>query len=343
MQTKILTVSRESGGFDALQEPAQCIAEGGLVVFPTETVYGLGADGLNEQAVRSIFAAKERPADNPLILHICEQEQLADLTSDIPESAKKAARHFWPGPFTMVLPKSAQVPDVVTGGLSSVAVRFPDHPIARELIRRGGKIIAAPSANRSGRPSPTTAAHCIDDLMGRVHWIIDGGPCEVGLESTVVSFTGRVPKILRPGAVTADELGALLGEVELDSAVVGPMGEHAVASSPGMKYKHYAPLAKVILVKADRNEYIHFVNSQTKPGSFALCFDEERKEIKIPSLGYGKESDGAAQARELFGCLRELDKQNAQTVFAHCPNLQGVGLAVYNRLLRAAAFDVITL
>ena len=223
METKILKVQSIFQNPDELQTAADILAKGGLVAFPTETVYGLGANGLNEDAVRSIFAAKGRPSDNPLILHICDTEQLPQLAREIPDEAIKLALEFWPGPLTMVLPKTDRVPDAVSGGLDTVAIRFPNNLIAREIIRRSGKPIAAPSANLSGSPSPTTAQHCIDDLMGRVDAIVDGGSCGVGLESTVISLATEVPTVLRPGGITVEQLRAVLGEVHVDPAVTEPM------------------------------------------------------------------------------------------------------------------------
>ncbi|MBQ2792850.1 MAG: threonylcarbamoyl-AMP synthase, partial [Oscillospiraceae bacterium] len=234
METKILKVQSIFQNPDELQTAADILAKGGLVAFPTETVYGLGANGLNEDAVRSIFAAKGRPSDNPLILHICDTEQLPQLAREIPEEAIKLALEFWPGPLTMVLPKTDRVPDAVSGGLDTVAIRFPNNLIAREIIRRSGKPIAAPSANLSGSPSPTTAQHCIDDLIGRVDAIVDGGSCGVGLESTVISLATEVPTVLRPGGITVEQLRAVLGEVQVDPAVTEPMKDGQKAASPGM-------------------------------------------------------------------------------------------------------------
>ena len=218
MDTQILKIASIFENPDELQQAADILARGGLVAFPTETVYGLGANGLDEEAVRSIYQAKGRPSDNPLILHICDTEMLPQLAREIPKAALKLALEFWPGPLTMVLPKTEQVPDVVSGGLDTVAIRFPSNLIARELIRRSGKPIAAPSANLSGSPSPTTAQHCIDDLMGRVDAIVDGGSCGVGLESTVISLAGEIPTVLRPGGVTVEQLRRVLSEVRVDPA-----------------------------------------------------------------------------------------------------------------------------
>ena len=343
METKILKVQSIFQNPDELQTAADILAKGGLVAFPTETVYGLGANGLNEDAVRSIFAAKGRPSDNPLILHICDTEQLPQLAREIPEEAIKLALEFWPGPLTMVLPKTDRVPDAVSGGLDTVAIRFPSNLIAREIIRRSGKPIAAPSANLSGSPSPTTAQHCIDDLIGRVDAIVDGGSCGVGLESTVISLATEVPTVLRPGGITVEQLRAVLGEVQVDPAVTEPMKDGQKAASPGMKYKHYAPKAKVILLDGDSGAFANYVNTHKNDGVFALCFSEDVPALEVPVICYGGKDDADEQAHALFDALRRLDDEGAKEVYAHCPSKDGVGLAVYNRLLRAAAFQVISL
>ena len=343
METKLFKINSIYENPDELEQAAQILARGGLVAFPTETVYGLGANGLNADAVRAIYQAKGRPSDNPLILHICDLEMLPQLAREVPEAAVKLAMAFWPGPLTMVLPKTDQVPDVVSGGLDTVAIRFPSHLIARELIRRSQKPIAAPSANLSGSPSPTTAQHCIDDLMGRVDAIVDGGSCGVGLESTVVSLAGETPTVLRPGGVTVEQLREVLGEVRVDPAVTHPMAQGQKAASPGMKYKHYAPKAKVILVEADQDAFCQYVNANKKPGVFALCFSEDVPDLQVPVVCYGGQTHPEQQAHALFDALRRLDQEKAELVYAHCPSQQGVGLAVYNRLLRAAAFDLVEL
>lgn len=343
IDTKIYKVPSIYGGEELLQSAADTIAKGGLVVFPTETVYGLGADGLSEKAVADIFAAKGRPADNPLILHICDSEQLALLAEDIPQEAIKLALNFWPGPLTLVLKRSSRVPDIVTAGLDTVAIRFPDHLVARELIRRSGTVIAAPSANRSGSPSPTTAEHCIADLMGRVDVIIDSGACKVGVESTVVSFEAGTARILRPGGITREQIAEVLGAAVVDPAVTNPLKNGEKAASPGMKYKHYAPKAKVILVKAGGKAFAEFVNGRDEEGLAAICFDEDLPDITVPAFSLGSCTDYEEQASRLYAALRAVDEHGAKTVYTHCPDTDGVGLAVYNRLLRAAAFEVITL
>ncbi len=338
IQTKMLT---DSPADVALA--AEMLKRGELVVMPTETVYGLAADARNEKAVAAIFEAKGRPQDNPLIVHISDVSELPALVKSVPEAAKKLAAAYWPGPLTMILPRADSVPAVVSAGLDTVAVRFPSHPVARALIRESGCPLAAPSANLSGSPSPTTAAHVAADLTGRVSAIVDGGACAVGLESTVVSLVGDKPRLLRPGGITLAQLQAVLGDVEVDDAVTNKLKEGAVVASPGMKYKHYAPKAHVILVKGSPAAFAAFVNAKKAPGVFALCFSGEEQALDVPTLTYGRREDDVAQAQQLFYCLRRADELGAETLYAACPSSTGVGLAVYNRLLRAAAFEVITL
>ena len=326
----------------AVQRAAELLREGELAAIPTETVYGLAANAMNPAAVRRIFEAKGRPQDNPLIVHIADPEALVQVAAQVPEQAKKLMQAFWPGPLTMILPRVPQVPDETTAGLDSVAVRMPSHPIAREIIRAAGVPLAAPSANLSGSPSPTTAEHCIQDLSGRVPLIVDGGPCTVGLESTVVSLTGTVPRLLRPGAVTLEQLQQVLGAVEVDPAVMHSLAEGQAAASPGMKYKHYAPKAKVYLVRGSLKHFCAYVNA--RPGLvYAMVFNGEGAELQKPFVEYGAEFDHAQQAKELFFLLRRMDELGAQEVYVRCPSTDGVGLAVYNRLIRAAAFTVLEL
>ena len=322
---------------------AELLKRGELVVMPTETVYGLAADARNEAAVAAIFTAKGRPQDNPLIVHISDLSELQALVKSVPEAAKKLAAAYWPGPLTMILPRSSSIPAVVSAGLDTVAVRFPSHPVAQALIRESGCPLAAPSANLSGSPSPTTAAHVAADLNGRVSAIVDGGACQVGLESTVVSLVGDKPRLLRPGGITLAQLQAVLGDVEVDDAVTHKLKEGAVVASPGMKYKHYAPKADVILVKGSAKQVAAYVNEHRAKGVCALCFSGEESAFKVPVMAYGDRHDPQTQARRLFYCLRRADELGAKTLSTACPSEDGVGLAVYNRLLRAAAFEVIDL
>ena len=328
---------------EAIRRAAQVLRDGGLVVFPTETVYGIGANALDPAAVAGIFAAKGRPRDNPLIAHIADLDALESLTSRVPPEALRLAEIFWPGPLTMVLPRSGLVPDAVTAGLDTVAVRMPSHPIAREIIRAAGLPVAAPSANTSGRPSPTRLEHCAEDLAGKVDLMVDGGPCAVGLESTVLSLAGEIPRLLRPGAVTLEELRAELGVVKMDPAVLHHLEEGAAASSPGMKYRHYAPRARVVLVHAGAGQFAQYVRTRAGEDVFALAFDEDMEGLGVPGVSYGPAGDPAAQARGLFAALRELDRLGARQVYARAPEMGGVGMAVYNRLVRAAGFREVRL
>lgn len=334
METKLFGTSE----YD-IAEAGKMIAEGKLVAFPTETVYGLGANALNEEAVRNIYLAKGRPSDNPLIVHIAEKEDIVPLVKEVTPKAKALIDAFFPAPLTIILNKSDKVGKVVSGGLDTVAVRMPKNEIARKLIKASGCPIAAPSANTSGLPSPTRVKYVIDDMMGKIDGIIDGGDCEFGVESTVITLATDVPTLLRPGAVTKEMIEAVIGEITVAPAVLEGMKNDEVAASPGMKYKHYAPKAKVVIVNADKKEYEEFVNAQK--GAFALCFDDDN--ITIPKVTFGRENDDLSQAKELFDALRELDEMGAKKVYARIPHKDGVGMAVYNRLIRAAAFDIIDL
>lgn len=334
MKTKLFGTSE----YD-IAEAGKMIAEGKLVAFPTETVYGLGANALNEEAVRNIYLAKGRPSDNPLIVHIAEKEDIVPLVKEVTPKAKALIDAFFPAPLTIILNKSDKVGKVVSGGLDTVAVRMPKNEIARKLIKASGCPIAAPSANTSGLPSPTRVKYVIDDMMGKIDGIIDGGDCEFGVESTVITLATDVPTLLRPGAITKEMIEAVIGEITVAPAVLEGMKNDEVAASPGMKYKHYAPKAKVVIVNADKKKYEEFVNAQK--GAFALCFDDD--EVTIPKVTFGRENDDLSQAKELFDALRELDEMGAKKVYARIPHRDGVGMAVYNRLIRAAAFDIIDL
>ena len=324
-----------------VDEAARLLREGAIVAIPTETVYGLAANAYDETAIRRVFEAKGRPQDNPLIVHISAFEQLAPLVTEIPDEAKKLADAFWPGPLTLVLPKSDRLPDAVSAGLDTVAIRMPSHPIARAVIERSGCPLAAPSANRSGRPSPTTARHVIDDLEGRIDAVLISDDCSVGVESTVLLLADGAKRLLRPGGVTREMLESVIGPVTLDKAVLSAEVT-AKVSSPGMKYKHYAPATKVVLLVGDRDAYVDYVNRSTQPCA-ALCFAEDAAKLRCPCLPYGSGEDEATLARGLFDALRRVDTLGVAVAYVHAPSQQGVGLAVYNRLLRAAAFDVVTL
>ncbi len=334
MQTKILSTSE----YD-ISLAGKMIAQGGLVAFPTETVYGLGANALDDEAVKSIYAAKGRPSDNPLIVHVSDKADIAPLVKEITPKAQALIDKFFPAPLTIILPKSEKVGKVVSGGLDTVAVRMPENETARRLIKAAGCPVAAPSANTSGLPSPTKAKYVIDDMSGKIDAIIDGGDCAFGVESTVITLATKTPTILRPGAVTREMIEEVIGRVDVARAVLEGMKNDEVAASPGMKYKHYAPKAKVIIVDADKKAYENFVNS--RQDAFALCFEEDN--ITIPKVTFGRENDDLSQARELFDALRQLDEMGAKRVYARIPNATGVGMAVYNRLIRAAAFNIIDL
>lgn len=339
MQTQLL----DANDAEAIQTAGNILKNGGLVGIPTETVYGLAADALNGTAVAKIFKAKGRPQDNPLIVHISEFPQINRLVKEVPEQAKRLAELFWPGPLTIILPKSDIIPDEVSAGLSTVAVRFPVHPAARAVIDAAGTPLAAPSANLSGHPSPTTAAHVMTDLSGKIEAVVDGGTCAVGVESTVITLATPTPCLLRPGGITLEQLRSVLGEVNMDNAVLNPLPKGVKATSPGMKYKHYSPNANVIIVDGSYESYKKYVNSHKEAGVIALCYNGDQKELTVPAVCYGGENDCGEQARELFDALRELDDLHAHTVYARCPEPQGVGLAVYNRLIRAAGFEVLHL
>ncbi len=322
---------------------AKILRAGGVVAIPTETVYGLAANAFDYTAVKKIFIAKGRPSDNPLIVHISNVDEIYDLVQNFSAEAQKLAEAFWPGPLTVILKKSGVISKIVSGGLDSVAVRLPGHPVARKIIREAGFPLVAPSANTSGSPSPTSAAHVIADLDGKIDAIVDAGSCKVGVESTVVSLCEDVPKILRPGAVTFDQLNRVLDNVEIDDTVLNPLGDGVRPISPGTKYRHYAPKAKVIILKGDRGAYIDYINKiRSDKNVAALCYDEDIPYLNVPAISYGRESDPNLQAEKLFDALRAIDKiENVDAVYARCPAQSGIGLAVYNRLLRAAGFNVV--
>lgn len=339
MQTLLLNAA-EPG---AVEEAARIIREGGLVGMPTETVYGLAANALDAKAVEKIFVAKGRPQDNPLIVHISDFSQIGRLTKSLPESAKKLADAYWPGPMTMVLEKSDLIPSIVSANLPTVGIRFPSHPVAQALITAAGVPIAAPSANRSGLPSTTTAQHVMRDMDGRIDAVLDGGACGVGVESTIITLASDPPRLLRPGGITLEQLRAVLGRVDVDPAVLNPLPKGAKPLSPGMKYKHYSPKANVIILDGSERDYADYVNAHKLPGVAALCYTGEDQLVNVPAVCYGGETDYNAQARDLFEALRHLDDIGAETVYARCPEPKGVGLAVYNRLMRAAGFEVLRL
>lgn len=337
MKTSLIDIRTDRD--NALAEAKRLIFEGEVVGIPTETVYGLAANALDEIAVKKIFEAKCRPADNPLIVHICELSQVAPLVTEIPEKVKIMAEKYWPGPLTMIMKKSPLVPDITSGGLDTVAVRMPKDEYARAIIGVCGVPLAAPSANLSGSPSPTDAQSVFNDMNGRIPLIIDGGECEIGVESTVISFVGETPTLLRPGGITVEMIEETIGEINISDAVLNELKEGEKAASPGMKYKHYAPKAQITVVKGDLEAFRNFVKNKD---CFVLCFEGEEGFFEN-AVTYGKADDSLSEAHRLFSALRELDEKGAKTVFARCPEISGVGLAVYNRLIRSAGFNTVEL
>ena len=337
METKLLPA--DSAG---IALACRLLRQGQVVGIPTETVYGLAANALDPEAAHRIYAAKGRPSDNPLIVHIAEFQDLYPLVVHCPKLAEKLADAFWPGPLTMIFPKSDKVPAATTGGIGTVAVRMPAHPAAREIIKECGLPLAAPSANLSGKPSPTKASHVYQDMKGRIPLILDGGDCRVGVESTVIAVYEDSVRLLRPGGITVEMLSEYC-QVIVDDGVLHQLKEGEKALSPGMKYKHYAPSAQVILLDGPEDAFIQYVNSHAGEGVYAMAGEQEAKRLSVPALPFGGEDEEAEQARQLFECLRECDEKGAKTVYARLPDAKGVGLAVLNRLLRAAGFTVIAL
>ena len=327
---------------NAAETAAGIIKNGGLVAIPTETVYGLGANGLDEKAVAKIFEAKGRPQDNPLILHLSGPEQIELFCHHIPQIAYDLAEKFWPGPLTMVLPARANVPKRTTGGLDTVAVRCPDSDVTRQIIRLSGVPLAAPSANISGKPSTTTAQHVLHDHDGRIDAIVDGGPCRVGVESTIVDLTEERPRLLRPGGIGPEELLDVLGDLVVDKAVTGQVDRDETVKAPGMKYRHYAPQEPVVIVSGSREKAAAYIHAHFAPGDRVLCFEEELPlYADCAPLSYGLEADVNTLSAGLFSALRKLDDPAVHQVYARCPVGGGVAYAVQNRLKKAAAFHIV--
>ena len=322
---------------------AEILKNGGLVAIPTETVYGLGANGLDEEAVAKIFVAKGRPQDNPLILHVADAEQMELFAHDNPAEAYALAERFWPGPLTMVLPAKDIVPKRTTGGLDTVGIRCPAHETTRAIIRLAGIPVAAPSANTSGKPSTVTADHVLHDHDGRIEAVVDGGHCSVGVESTIVDLTERPARLLRPGGITPEQLREILGELIVDEAVTGQIDPDKVVRAPGMKYRHYAPNAPVVIISGGREKAADYIHHFYEPGDRVLCFEEELPlYADCNPLAYGREADVNTLSAGLFDALRILDEdENVRRVFARCPEGGGVAYAVQNRLRKAAAFHII--
>ena len=347
MKAEIVKMTRDHPDRDALHRAGEILKAGGLVAFPTETVYGLGGDALDASAARRIYAAKGRPSDNPLIVHIAEMEHLSGIVTEIPDAARRLADACWPGPLTMIFPKADCVPPATTGGLSSVAVRFPSDPIAQALIREAGGYVAAPSANTSGRPSPTTAEHVIEDLGETIDMIIDSGPVGIGLESTIVDFTEEIPVVLRPGYISLEMLQDLLGEVRMDRGLL-ITDEKVRPKAPGMKYRHYAPKAELSIVEGETDAVIAKINALSAEAESAgipvgIIATEETAEaypiglVKI----IGSRADEETIAHNLYEVLREFDGCAVERIYSEAFYTPRMGQAIMNRLLKAAGHQII--
>lgn len=354
MRTEIIKIDFSNPNWDKqLDHAAQVLRDGGLVAFPTETVYGLGANALNQTAVEGIYKAKGRPSDNPLIVHIAETNALKELTSDIPGKAPRLMEMCWPGPLTLLMPKSDRIPAIVTAGLDTVGIRMPANPIALELIRKSGVPVAAPSANSSGRPSPTLAKHVIEDLSGKVDVIIDGGNTKVGIESTVLDITVDPPMILRPGGITYEKLTQILGQVQLDPAISSVNKTSAPPRAPGMKYRHYAPKASLLLMQGQPERIAAEIGKRAEvynhEGTLVgVLTTDETASLYDPSLytyckiiSLGSRLNPESLAANLFKCLREFDENKVGLIMAEAPETSGIGQAVMNRMLKAAGGNII--
>lgn len=347
MKTQVFPIQDPMTAADALAHAGSVLRQGGLVVFPTETVYGLGGDGTNPEAAAKIYAAKGRPSDNPLIIHVADPAD-ADAYAHTSPLYFALAKAFMPGPLTVIMPKRESVPSSVTGGLDSVAVRCPAHPVARALIRAAGTCIAAPSANISGKPSPTDASHVLQDMDGKVDVIINGGECEIGLESTIVKIIQDEQGepylvLLRPGGITHDALSCVCPRVDIAPAVAEKLAENERPLSPGMKYRHYAPTAPLVLLDGEPDAVLDFLRAeQGSKRCCVLCYDEELEALSAGTcIPVGARDDLETQAKRLFAALRESDATDAEIIYAHLPPMQGLGLALYNRMIRAAAHTVL--
>lgn len=335
METILLSDSEQD-----IETAAALIRNGEVVGIPTETVYGLGADATNEAAIKKVFNAKERPADNPLIVHLADFSDAEQYTSKIPELAYRLAERFCPGPFTIVLPKNDKIPYVTSGGLDTVGIRIPAHPVMNKIIKLSGKPIAAPSANTSGYPSPTKAEHVIDDMNGKIAAVVNGGQSEFGIESTVIAIENDdTVRILRPGCVTREDILEVCDNIIIDKAILNEVNKDEKVASPGMKYKHYSPKANIILVDSTLKAFMQYVGENDGVNVYSLIYDSDAESFPYKHLTYG--SDSVQQAHFVFQKLRELDEIGAKKVYVRAPSSEGVGLAVYNRLIRAAGFEVI--
>jgi L-threonylcarbamoyladenylate synthase len=348
MDTKVIRIDPENIDITKIKEAGDILRKGGLVAFPTETVYGLGGNACDAGASEAIYAAKGRPSDNPLIVHICDYSQLESIAADLPSEAKKLSDAFWPGPMTLIVNKNGVIPHETTGGLDTVAVRFPSHPIANALIRESGCMIAAPSANTSGRPSPTKAEHVIHDLSGRIDAIIDGGPVQIGLESTIVDLTEGLPTILRPGYINKQMLEEVVGEVKVDPGILGTENVHVRPKAPGMRYKHYAPKGDLKIVSGEPDRVIAEINRLAAEGEadsrkVGIIATEETKDLYHAGhvISIGDRTDEYEIAHNLFDVLRRMDEYGAELIYSEEFSTPRIGNAIMNRLLKAAAHQVI--
>lgn len=349
METKVIKIDRTHPDTERIKEAGRILREGGLVAFPTETVYGLGGDGLQETAAARIYAAKGRPSDNPLILHIAEVEDIEKLAVDIPELAYRLAEKFWPGPMTMILKKGPVVPYATTGGLDTVAIRMPSDEIARAIIKASGTYIAAPSANLSGRPSPTKAEHVIEDLSGRIEMIVDGGDSDIGLESSIIDLSGEVPMILRPGYITKEDFEQIVEEVTFDAAVLATKPqESVVAKAPGMKYRHYAPKGQITIVEGKTEAVVKKINElaaeQEEKGIrvAVLCAEETKARYNcrhVYSLGSLKQDKEISA--HLFAALRSFDTEQMEVIYSESFENTKLARAIMNRLRKAAGYQTL--
>ncbi|MDO4261154.1 MAG: L-threonylcarbamoyladenylate synthase [Eubacteriales bacterium] len=343
MRTEIVKIDREAMDERVMERAGETLRAGGLVAFPTETVYGLGGSALDAQAARRIYEAKGRPSDNPLIVHVADMEHLERIVREVPDAARRLAEAFWPGPLTMILNKNELVPYGTTGGLETVAVRMPSDGIALELIRRGGGYVAAPSANTSGRPSPTTAQHVFEDMDGRIPMILDGGPVSIGLESTIVDLTEEIPTILRPGYISLEMVQAVLGEARMDRGLISD-DSGVRPKAPGMKYRHYAPRADLKIVEGPVDRVVSYINEQAdRPGRVGIICTEETKgrypkgDVKC----IGTRKNELSIASHLFAVLREFDEDGVEAIYSESFRAPGLGEAIMNRLLKAAGHQKI--
>ena len=350
MKTEIARIGNNTDENERiLARAAEIIKSGGLVAFPTETVYGLGANALDSDAAKKIYSAKGRPSNNPLIIHLaCGAD--ADKYAFVNDRYKLISEAFMPGPVTAILKKRDNIPMSVTGGLDSVAVRIPSHPVAHRLIELAGVPIAAPSANTSGRPSPTCAGHVIEDLDGKIDMIIDGGSVDIGLESTIVKLDTQTPALLRPGGVTLEALGALFGEIKVDKAVTQSLGEGEIPLAPGMMYRHYAPKSPLTLIEGSDDKFFGFISTaRNKEKTAVIAYDEDVISLVKAGiaedniLSLGSLTDPKAHAARLFSLLRECDRRDFKLIYSRLPSREGISLALYNRIIKAAGYNVISL